>query len=185
MPRNRKRFNSILLMQIFSMIRCQSLHNKTFWLVNNEEKHLKETNLLGNMWFKHCSLRPVTSCQSSQGHIKGVLCLVSQDDVHHGKVLGSQGTAVPQQWQWVSGCRVCGAAAACPWGDTVPELLGVLGSFTPRLSWATRVTYRTVWWKQNSWFQSFRPGVASAELTSYALFEPITEELAQVGSRQI
>lgn len=116
MPRTSKRFNSILPMQILSMIRCQSLHSKTFWLANNEEKHLKETNLLGNMWFKLCSLWPVTSCQSSQGHIKGVLCLVSQDDAHHGKVLGRQGspTAVPQQWQWVSGCWVCGAAAACP-----------------------------------------------------------------------
>lgn len=99
---------SILTMQIFSMIRCQSLHNKTFWLVSNEEKHLKATNLLGNLWFKHCGLWPVTSCQFSQGHIKGGLCLVSQDDIHHGKILGSQGspTEVLQQWQGVSGCWV-------------------------------------------------------------------------------
>lgn len=76
---------------------------------------LKEQICLGTSYL-NTSLWPVTSCQSSQGHIKGVLCLFSQDDAHHGKVLGSQGslTAVLQQQQWVSGCWVCGAAAACP-----------------------------------------------------------------------
>lgn len=184
---NCKRFSSISPMQIFSTIRCQSLHNKTLLLGNNDEKHLKETNLFGNTWFKHRSLWPVTSCQSSQGHIKGVLCLVSQDDVQHGKVLGSQGSpaAVLQQWQRVSGCWVCGAAVPAPWGDTALELGFVLGSFTPHLSWATRVTYRTGWQKMNSWFRSVRLGVGSLELTSYALLEPLTEELAQLSSRQI
>lgn len=87
-----------------------------------------------------------------------------------------------------SGCQGAGCVGLllpAPWGDTSPELWCVLGSFTPLLPWATRVAYRTVWWKQSSCFQSARLGVGRLELTSCALFEPITEELAQMGSRQI
>lgn len=78
------------------------------------KKNTSRTLICSWKWdLKHCSLWPVNSRQSSRGHIKGLLFLISRDDVPHGKAMGSRGSTilVPQQQP---GCWVCGAMAACP-----------------------------------------------------------------------
>lgn len=166
------------------MIRCQNLHNKTFWQANNEEKHPKGTNSLENMWFKHSGLWPLTSCQSSQGHIKRGCALFPKMMFSTAKFWESKGA--PSAAVAVS-VRVlgCGAAVACPMRRHGSRALLCSGELHPtpftsykgRLQNCVMETELLVWEGQM--------GVGSLELISYALFKPITEELAQMGSRQI
>lgn len=164
-------------MQVFSTIKRRSLHNKTFWL-GSKKNTSRRLICLWKWDLKHCSLWPVNSWQSSPGHIKGILSLVSRKDVHPSKAMGSRGstTLVPQQRP---GCWVCGAAAACR-GEAgssrglqarrQPHSSPCPGEFPPHLSQATRVRYRTVWQKQIACFQSIRLGVGSLEFITRCWF---------------
>lgn len=166
---------------------CANIFNDTmpkpFDYKTMKKNTLKDQICLGTSYL-NTSLWPVTSCQSSQGHIKGALRLVSQDDAHHGKVLGSQGslTAVLQQWQWVSGCWVCGAAAACPMRRHGSRALVCSGELHPTPFMSYKGCLQNCVMETELLLPECQTGCGKPGVN---FFEPITEELAQMGSRQI
>lgn len=119
MPGNDKKFNSILHVQVSSMIRHLILHNETFWLGNKEEKHFKATNFLVKTGFKTL-FSLASDLLEIQPRSRNNRCLVPRFP---------RRWSPRQQQQWVSGCgdgvldarvRQGSALGCCP-GDTAPS----------------------------------------------------------------